>query len=295
MIIAAFSGVGKTTLAKLYPKKVIDFVCMPYKYKLDENKKYTENDKANPELEYIIGWEEKYVEAIKKNMSDDKILLIPSAYYVLKLLEEENIPYILCYPQRKARNIYKKRYKRRGNSEPFIDIFIKGWNGFMDNLEKDSYGEHIVLEPNQFLSDVIDVEKLLEPSIPADVTKLIPIEQLEVTKMSLSAYQDCIENLKIRLQKCPNIGETDSMKEHPAIFHYFYGKTDFYICEYNKENLMFGYVILNGDLDNSEWGYFGLSDLTEVPQFNIDYYFEEQSIEAALYKKYPKHFKKPES
>jgi hypothetical protein len=25
---------------------------------------------------------------------------------------------------------------------------------------------------------------------------------------------------------------------------------------------------------------------------NIDYHFEEQSIEAALYKKYPRHFKK---
>jgi hypothetical protein len=28
---------------------------------------------------------------------------------------------------------------------------------------------------------------------------------------------------------------------------------------------------------------------------NIDYYFEEQSIEAALYRRYPDHFKKPES
>ena len=35
MIIAAFAGTGKTTMAKLYPQTAIDFVCMPYKYELD--------------------------------------------------------------------------------------------------------------------------------------------------------------------------------------------------------------------------------------------------------------------
>jgi hypothetical protein len=28
---------------------------------------------------------------------------------------------------------------------------------------------------------------------------------------------------------------------------------------------------------------------------NLDYHFEEQSVEAALYKQYPRHFKKPRS
>jgi hypothetical protein len=56
---------------------------------------------------------------------------------------------------------------------------------------------------------------------------------------------------------------------------------------------MFGYAILNGDLHNSEWGYFDLTELIKIPQYNIDYYFQEQSIEAALYKSYPDYFKKP--
>jgi hypothetical protein len=58
---------------------------------------------------------------------------------------------------------------------------------------------------------------------------------------------------------------------------------------------MFGYTILNGDLDNSEWGYISLSEIITIPVLNIDYYFEEQSIEAALFRKYPGHFKKPRS
>ena len=58
---------------------------------------------------------------------------------------------------------------------------------------------------------------------------------------------------------------------------------------------MFGFAILNGDLYNSEWGYFCLTDLIKIPVYNIDYYFEEQSIEAARYTAYPMYFKKPQS
>ena len=132
-------------------------------------------------------------------------------------------------------------------------------------------------------------------TIPAAVAALIPVVQLKITKNNLIEFSDAIERLKDQLNKCPNIRETDGMKEHPAIFHYFYGSTDIFICEYNKNDLMFGYAILGGDLRNSEWGYFNLSDLTSIWQYNIDYHFEEQSIEAALYNLHPNHFKKPQS
>jgi hypothetical protein len=86
------------------------------------------------------------------------------------------------------------------------------------------------------------------------------------------------------------------MKEHPAMFHYFYGGTDMYICEYDpNDGLLFGYTILNGDLDNSEWGYTSLAEIRGISVLNIDYHFAEQSIEAALYKQYPRHFKEPKS
>jgi hypothetical protein len=58
---------------------------------------------------------------------------------------------------------------------------------------------------------------------------------------------------------------------------------------------MFGFVILNGDLQNAEWGYINLAEIITIPVMNIDYHFEEQNIEAALYKQYPRHFKKPRS
>jgi len=37
MIIAAYAGTGKTTLAVMYPDMVANFVCMSYKYYLSLN------------------------------------------------------------------------------------------------------------------------------------------------------------------------------------------------------------------------------------------------------------------
>jgi hypothetical protein len=132
-------------------------------------------------------------------------------------------------------------------------------------------------------------------TIPPAVAALIPCGQLRVTKQSPEAFADALERLEQQLEKCPALRATDGNKEHPAIFHYFYGGTDIYICEYDKDDLMFGFTILNGDLQNAEWGYTSRAEITAISVLNIDYYFKEQSIEAARYKQYPRFFKKPQS
>ena len=132
-------------------------------------------------------------------------------------------------------------------------------------------------------------------TFPPSVLLLIPFIQCEITMDNKLEFFEAIDRLETALDKCPKIGETDGMKEHPAIFHYFYGSTDIYICEYDRGDEMFGYAILGGDLHNSEWGYFSRYSLVKIPQLNIDYHFQEQSIEAALYKSYPDYFKKPQS
>ena len=157
-IIAAYAGTGKTTLAKLYPDKVVDFVCMPYKYYLTElDGNFDESCKANHDNEMQANWPHNYVAAIKEASHERKIIVIPSDFRVLELLRKENISYILCYPQREAKKVYRSRFVNRGNTECFMDIFIGGWDWFMDSLERDAFGQHIVLNPYQYLSDVIDV------------------------------------------------------------------------------------------------------------------------------------------
>jgi hypothetical protein len=159
-IIAAHAGTGKTHFASLYPELTIDLVSMPYKYILTNDTPYDESSKANPENILNPDWPNNYISAIKQNLESDKILLIPSDFLVLDLLKNEKLHYFLCYPQRNAKEIYCERYIKRGNSDEFIDIFIDGWDKFMDRFEKDTYGQHIVLQPEQFLSDVIDISQL---------------------------------------------------------------------------------------------------------------------------------------
>ena len=133
-------------------------------------------------------------------------------------------------------------------------------------------------------------------TIPAAVAALIPADQLKITKRNLREFAEAIKRLETALNKCPKLGETDGMKEHPAIFHYFFSSCDTFVCEYEpKEGIMFGYSIIGGDLRNSEWGYFNVRDFTNSKYLNIDYHFEEQSIEAALHTAYPNYFKKPPS
>jgi hypothetical protein len=159
-IIACHAGTGKTTLAKRNPEKFIDFVCMPYKYYLP--KKFNENEseacKANLDHAMREDYPQNYFEAIQKTLKECvQTLLVAPDWRFLDLLRREGIPYLLCYPENTedAKESYRKRYTDRGNTEDFIDIFINRWECFMDFFENDRYGSHIILKPDQYLSDVL--------------------------------------------------------------------------------------------------------------------------------------------
>lgn len=72
----------------------------------------------------------------------------------------------------------------------------------------------------------------------------------------------------------PRIYETESIALDEKIIHmhFFIGACDWYAAEYDGEDKFFGYVILNGDLDCAEWGYFSLEELKSinVKGFEID-------------------------
>lgn len=84
-------------------------------------------------------------------------------------------------------------------------------------------------------------------------------------------------------------------KNQVAYLHYFNPSSDWYITELDKENLMgFGYVILNGDTQMSEFGYISLIELTEkfdgvspMMQPNLDQYFTPKTLNQIFHKDYP--------
>lgn len=71
---------------------------------------------------------------------------------------------------------------------------------------------------------------------------------------------------KERLAKIPRLYETEGipLKDKQIHLHFFIGNCDWYIAEYDGEDLFFGFAILNGDHLNSEWGYISLRELRSI-------------------------------
>lgn len=71
---------------------------------------------------------------------------------------------------------------------------------------------------------------------------------------------------KERLSKLPRLYETENvpLKEKPVHLHFFIGGSDWYIAEYDGEDLFWCFAILNNDYEMSEWGYISFSELKEI-------------------------------
>ena len=73
---------------------------------------------------------------------------------------------------------------------------------------------------------------------------------------------------KEQLAKIPRLYETVKINGNDKIIylHFFIGSCDWYIAEFDGEDLFFGFAILN-DPQNAEWGYISFKELDEI---NLD-------------------------
>ena len=77
------------------------------------------------------------------------------------------------------------------------------------------------------------------------------------------------------LERIPKLYATEetALKDKLLYQHFFIFSSDWYIAEYDpKEEIMFGFAILNNDFQNAEWGYVSYSELSElnVNGFEVD-------------------------
>ena len=70
---------------------------------------------------------------------------------------------------------------------------------------------------------------------------------------------------KERLDGIPRIYETEHipLKDKLIYLHFLIGGCDWFVAEYDGEDLFFGYAIL-WDHEYAEWGYFSFGELKEV-------------------------------
>ncbi len=85
------------------------------------------------------------------------------------------------------------------------------------------------------------------------------------------------------LQSIPKLYETEHTPiEDKIVFeHFFIGGCDWYLIE-TDGNICFGFAILNGDLQNAEFGYFSLDELKAIKvgfvEVDRDLYWEVRPV-----------------
>ena len=69
-----------------------------------------------------------------------------------------------------------------------------------------------------------------------------------------------------RLSRIPRLYETEHIPSQEKLIHlhFFIGGCDWYVAEYDGEDIFWGFAILNDDFQNAEWGYISLSELKSV-------------------------------
>ncbi len=121
-------------------------------------------------------------------------------------------------------------------------------------------------------------QRLKISDIPESVKTFMPAFQQKVIVGS-EEHWDVLERLATIIAEMPKTYETESINTDDKIvyLHYFYGDSDWYIVEKDMEPEQlqaFGYVILNGDLDNAEWGYISIEEIKATNRVELDFYFE---------------------
>lgn len=95
-------------------------------------------------------------------------------------------------------------------------------------------------------------------------------------------FASIIENLGKILQKLPALYAQDGKGYDSIVYaHYFVGGTDIFVTEREGDEL-FGYTILNGDYEMSEFGYSNLCELKGIRVLNLDFYWEPKTLREAL-------------
>jgi len=74
------------------------------------------------------------------------------------------------------------------------------------------------------------------------------------------------EPTKERLSKLPRLYETEKipLKEKLIYRHFFISGCDWFIAEFDGDDLFWGFAILNQELQNAEWGYVSFSELKSI-------------------------------
>lgn len=245
----------------------------------------------------------EYPYASIKSIEDSQLLQY-AANEVKKMAVNE-----LYLPSRNAQKAMNAEDYASYNSTDWAKL-RKIWALFPANVNMDSYARDLLnktIEQRNEKANTRPAEEVHDEKKPS--TELT-VEDLEICKKVIppSQYNFTLELTKgeegdFYKGKLKEIAETyrkintdnELINEdgtHNVGFRYFLGNTEIYISEIDSEGIGFGYNILNGDLQMSEWGSTSMDEILSIPFIEMDYHVDKDAtIEEMLYKGHPEYFK----
>ena len=185
----------------------------------------------------------------------------------------------------------------------------KIWGKFPANVNMDSYARELLnktIEQRNEKANAKPAEEVHDEKKPStELTdedlelckKVIPPSQyrftLELTKGEEGDfYKGKLKEIAETYRKINTDNELiNENGTHNVGFRYFLGNTEIYLSEIDSDGIGFGYSILNGDLQMSEWGSTTLEEILNIPYIEMDYHVDKDAtIEEMLYQKHPEYF-----
>lgn len=109
--------------------------------------------------------------------------------------------------------------------------------------------------------------------LTADAKKFVPDFQYKIIYKN-PEFEDARVRVNEQVANCPKTYQTEGIdtEEKIAQLHYFRGESDWYIIEKDSEDRQlqaFGYVILNGDEQNAEFGYINIEEVKKYAELDL--------------------------
>ena len=162
LIIAGFSGIGKTHLASVY-KNVIDLDPAEYVYSDEGLSHLSMEARKGMERSPNPNWPGNYIKAIKEAIKKYDIILLWDRPDIIKEYIKHNLDFVLCYPGRESLKNYQDRFLKRGNTDAYVQKKINEYNDRVEYFNKINIPK-IILKDNQYLEDyLLDQEYKFEP------------------------------------------------------------------------------------------------------------------------------------
>jgi len=141
-VISGFPGIGKTYYKQNSNLNVLD----------SDSSKFSWIDKGfrNPDFPH------NYIEHIKENLNKIDVILVSSHKLVRDALVNNNIYFVLIFPERNLKEEYIKRFEGRGSDKGFINMIRNNWNSFMDEMENQKRCRLIKLKSGEFLGNYLE-------------------------------------------------------------------------------------------------------------------------------------------